>query len=125
MSRNITLRDNAQYIEHANTVIQNNNIQKSSTRFPDNITSEQWEQFIIFMTDFLDSKEAEDLSEEDFRNVQNEISIVQNCDHESGWRRIRDFLGDTANATTILTPVISFIAANGNQIVQWIQGIFK
>jgi len=41
-----------------------------------------------------------------------------------GWLRMRGFLADAANATTILNPLGAFVMTHGDK-VQWIKEMFQ
>ncbi len=123
MSRKISMGTNSQYIERADTVNQYNSIVRANS-FPETLTDAQWTEFLSFINQFLLSKEAETLSVANYKKIHEELSMAQESYSISGWERFRNFLEDTANAATIITPIVTFIAANSNQIAQWIQMIF-
>ena len=123
MSRKITT---GTYIEKAKTVNINKSIGVAEGKqdMPEAISDDQWVEFIRFIEVFLESNEAGTLTVSNHNKIQEELKIAKQSDAKSGWQRFREFLGDSANAVTILTPIATFIAANSNQIAQWIQSIF-
>ena len=125
MSRTITQGAFSTYVENADTVkITHNHRGTEKAKLPETLTNEHWTEFVAFLTQFSHSKEAETLNVVNYKKVQEEVTAAKNSGSKSGWQRLRDFLGDTANATTILTPIVAFVAANSNQIAQWIQELF-
>ena len=123
MSRKITT---GTYIENAKTVNINKSIgvAEGKQEMPETISGEQWVEFIRFIEVFLESNEAGALTVSNHNKIQEELSIAKLTDAKSGWQRFREFLGDSANVVTVLTPIATFVAANSNQIAQWIQSIF-
>ena len=115
------------YIEKIDTLHLNQSIGRmpeGNKQLPESISPEQWEEFLYFISKFLDSKEAGMLADVDREKIKQECSDAKKADNKSGWQKIRDFLSDGANAVTVLTPIASFVAANSAQISQWIQSIF-
>jgi len=96
-----------------------------SSRLPENLTDKEWSEFREFISQFLESKEAEELPMNKYKKLQEEVTVAKQAkDRGAGWQRFRSFLEDTANAATIVSAITAFTASHGNQIAQWIQSIF-
>jgi hypothetical protein len=125
MSRTIIQGDRSTYIEKADAVTVNQNVgSRGNTKIPATLSAEQWSELLSFMTEFIESKEAESLNVQDYKKIVDEISVVETLDYKTGWQKFHEFLGDAANFTTLLTSIVPFISANSGQIAQWIQNIF-
>jgi len=125
MSRKIVLGDNSQYVESADSVIQNNYATSSKLTLPENISETQWQDFLEFIESFVQSKESEALSESDYQKLKTEIINAKQEKRDTGWNRFRLLLSDSANATTLLMPILYYVANNSSQISQFINDIFK
>lgn len=124
MSRKIILGDNSQYIEAADSVIQNNYMKRSNPIFAENISDSQWQDFLRFVEGFMQSKESKELSEPAYQQLKTEVATAKQENRSAGWGRLRMILSDSANIATILTPIVSYIVANSDHISQWIKNIF-
>ena len=115
--RNVTVKSNGTYEE-----VRGDKVYQLT--LPDSLTDIQWSEFLAFITQFLESKEAKKLTVGDSEKIQEELKNAKKMDAKLGWSKIREFLSDGANVTTILTPIAKFLTANSDQIAQWIQHIF-
>ncbi|MCL2841469.1 MAG: hypothetical protein FWE05_11955 [Defluviitaleaceae bacterium] len=125
MSRIIVLGRNSQYIESAGTVNQNNYLSEDKLEIPKDVSKDQWNEFLCFMESFLKSKESKELNDSDFSKIENELNLAKTETCEQGWGRFRELFNDYANAITITTPIITYVAANHHQIAQWIYMMFQ
>jgi len=81
-----------------------------SQNFPDTVTEELFNQMLEMLRDFMKSEQADELKIKDMRTLQTEIDETNNLGYESGWARLRKFLSDTANVTTLGTAISMYLA---------------
>jgi hypothetical protein len=96
----------------------------NKTRMPNDVSTEQYSDFLNMLSRFLESGESEELTVAHHSKIKAELEIAKTADEKSGWKRLREFLCDGANAVTIITPIARFVAANSGTIAQWIRNIF-
>jgi hypothetical protein len=79
---------------------------------PATVTEEQYKHILEMLEKFLESEQAKKLTVEDFEKLQKESAEVLTLPPKNGWERLRGFLSDTANITTIATVISMYLAAH-------------
>ena len=101
----------------------NVNSKNNSGSLPDKIDEKQLKEFLEFLKAFLASESADDLTRKDIKETKKIIGEVEAVECRSGWMKIRDYLSNTANATTIISAMAGFTTAQGLQIAEWIRNL--
>ena len=104
---------------------QNNYFAEKVSKFPETITEDECKQFVEFLHLFLSSEEGQNLRKKDYDFLKNEADCAEKEDKKNWWNQFREYLADTANITTIATPLAAFATANGDKIAKWIIGLFS
>jgi len=99
------------------------NYGKLNINLPTSVDKKLFTEILKILKEFLKSEQAKKLTVEDFENLQKEANEVSKLEHEKGWKRLRGFLSDVANITTISTAISMFIAAHP-EISDVIRSIF-
>ena len=124
MSRTVVMGKNSQYVESAVSVGQYNNSNEDKAVIPNDISDDQWKEFLCFIENFLKSKEAQELKLSEHSKIKDEFNLAKEKSREEGWLNFRELFGDFANTVTIATPLVTYVSSNQNQIAEWICNLF-
>jgi len=96
----------------------------------DTISTEQMEELIKLLEDFLSSDEAEDMTKREDKKLKEIIAEAENEKEPNKFlQKFKVFLGLTKDTTEIvketLIPFAIYLKTNFENVAPWIQGIFK
>ena len=101
----------------------NGNFQYHSDSLPKGIDKKQLQEFMEFMKTFISSESADELSRKELRKTEKIIEEAEVVESKLGWQKIRDYLSETADATTLISAMAVFTTTQGHQITEWIRNL--
>jgi GTPase SAR1 family protein len=115
---------NMREISLVNTVHAYSIISPDTLDLPTSVDEKLFAEILKMLEKLLESEQAGEIKNKAARAVQAEIKEAQSLGYKKGWERLREFLSDASNITTIGTAISMYLSAHP-EIPEAIRLLFK
>jgi len=89
------------------------------------ISSDAYAEILDLLERFIESELADDLTGRDIKKIKEVTKAAKKDGEKKGWERLRNFLEDVANITTIATPLVAFALQHSSEITDAAKAVFQ